>query len=333
MAWIDGRERYIGALPAVLTQRVGAKNWNRSVPLLPFSCEHCFVTCTQKGGALVIGSLIATIGGCTSAWDSLRSDGAPFSDGAMADGARSDGPSPRVDVPIADATQDDSATDAPPGCGPNLILNPGFELGFTSWSTGIHLTDAGVPFGTIAVSTLNPHDGLQEARADTTTLSELQWESSLGQDWLPFTGGSHVMRLSFWVRGMPDTWLRASVQRGYGGYLEYCYFFVSVNPNWTQFNADCVTSDDVDGQLGFGFAQATGPTFIDSVSLRACEVGVDASDGDATDSGSVDAGVDAARDGGVDAAHDAGVDAPVDSPRDTAADVVRDAAIDVFHGG
>lgn len=164
-----------------------------------------------------------------------------------------------------DATDTVTTVDVPDsGCGPELVLNGGFEPGLLAWTSYI---DPGT-MATISPSTNNPFEGSHSANIDVLAGLGASWHAQINQAPLIFPGSR--LRMSFVVRGDPGRMITIGFQHAVSPFTAYCSERIPVTATWTPFSFDCVAPMDNGGEIFFLVGDSLGNTFIDAVSLKAC---------------------------------------------------------------
>ena len=175
------------------------------------------------------------------------------------------------DIPDVATIQTDAmdvivAVDAAPdaGCGPNIVLNGGYESGLLGWNTFVDST----VMATIAPSAMTPFAGSDSAQIHVTAAAADSWHVQISQAPLMFTG--HRLHLVFSVRGDPGRSIEVGFQHGTTPFTGYGSNIVPVTSAWVRHTYDIVTPADDMGQIFFFLGDSVGDTFVDEVSVSIC---------------------------------------------------------------
>ncbi|MEK7571863.1 MAG: carbohydrate binding domain-containing protein [Patescibacteria group bacterium] len=145
--------------------------------------------------------------------------------------------------------------------GANIVKNPSFESGKTSWQ----LNQRSPGKGTFATTTSTKNEGNNSAQITVTRTSSNPAGVELAQYGLPLTAGK-TYTVSFWAKASANRSIRNVIQLSSSPYTLYSDKTFSLTSNWQQFSYtfnSTVTKTNI--LLGFQMAQATGTVWIDTV--------------------------------------------------------------------
>jgi endo-1,4-beta-xylanase len=151
--------------------------------------------------------------------------------------------------------------------GPNLLINPGFENGFTNWFTQV--SSMAPTAGSITLETTDPQAGTQAAKVIVTTPGPNAYSIQIVSDNFSVTNGS-VYKLKFWAKAAANTQsLRAVVQ----GASYYSQQDQSLTTTWAPFTFSFTPTEN-SVSIKFHFPN-TGTFLIDNLSVGLSSTTVD----------------------------------------------------------
>ncbi|HET6765984.1 MAG TPA: endo-1,4-beta-xylanase [Chitinophagaceae bacterium] len=102
--------------------------------------------------------------------------------------------------------------------GPNLVLNPGFENGFTNWFTQVSSTTPTA--GSITLETTDPQSGTQAAKVIVTTPGPNAYSIQIVSDNFSVTSAA-MYKLSFWAKAAGNAQSLRAVAQGTSYYAQH----------------------------------------------------------------------------------------------------------------
>ena len=143
--------------------------------------------------------------------------------------------------------------------GPNLVLNPGFENGFTNWFTQISST---VPTsGSITLETIDLQSGTQSAKIIVTTPGPNAYSIQIVSDNFNVASGSNY-KLLFWAKAAANGQSLRAVAQGTSYYTAQDQALTTV---WTQYTFNFTPTENV-VSVKFHFPNS-GTFLIDNLSV------------------------------------------------------------------
>jgi endo-1,4-beta-xylanase len=143
--------------------------------------------------------------------------------------------------------------------GPNLVLNPGFESGYTNWFTQVSATAP--TSGTISLETTDIQSGAQAAKVVVNTPGPNAYSIQIVSDNFTVTSGSNY-KLTYWAKAAANGQsLRAVAQ----GTLYYVQQDQALTTTWTQYSFNFTPTENA-VSIKFHFPNA-GTFLIDNLSV------------------------------------------------------------------
>jgi len=146
----------------------------------------------------------------------------------------------------------------------NMLLNPGFESGFTNWTFGVTPSAS----ATLTQDTTIVAQGNISAHIAVGTAGTAAWQVSLEQDNVPLTSGVSY-QLQFWARSDVPRYITLNAQGGAPNYSAYgLQATVAINTSWALYTVSFVaTATATNGRIQFFTGDVTGNVWIDGVVL------------------------------------------------------------------
>ena len=151
--------------------------------------------------------------------------------------------------------------------GPNLVLNSGFENGFTNWFTQI--SSAPPTSGSIGLETTEPQSGTQAAKIIVTTPGPNAYSIQIVSDNFSVTNGA-VYKLKFWARAAANAQLLRTVAQGTSYYAQQDQ---ALTTTWTPYTFNFTPTEN-SVSIKFHFPGA-GTFLIDNLSVALSSSAID----------------------------------------------------------
>lgn len=143
----------------------------------------------------------------------------------------------------------------------NLVQNPGFESGTTSWQLNLRGTGA----GNFSTTTSTKNGGAASAVVNISATSANVYDVEIANYGLPMTSGQ-TYTVSFWARASANRTIDVVVQQSVTPYTEYMRRSASLTTTWQQYTYTFVAPQtQTNVFVGLQFANATGTVNIDDV--------------------------------------------------------------------
>ena len=143
--------------------------------------------------------------------------------------------------------------------GPNLVLNSGFENGFTNWFTQVSSTSPTA--GSISLETTDAQAGAQAAKIIVTTPGPNAYSIQIVSDNFSVTNGM-VYKLKFWAKAASNAQSLRAVAQGTAYYAQQDQ---ALTTTWTQYTFNFTPSEN-SVSIKFHFPNA-GTFLIDNLSV------------------------------------------------------------------
>ena len=151
--------------------------------------------------------------------------------------------------------------------GPNLVLNPGFENGFTNWFTQVSATPPTA--GSITLETTDAQSGTQAAKVVVTTPGPNAYSIQVVSDNFSVTSGA-VYKLKFWAKAASNAQSLRTVAQGTSYYAQQDQ---ALTATWTPYTFSFTPTEN-SVSVKFHFPNA-GTFLIDNLSVALSSTAVD----------------------------------------------------------
>jgi endo-1,4-beta-xylanase len=151
--------------------------------------------------------------------------------------------------------------------GPNVVLNPGFENGFTNWFTQISSTPPTA--GSITIETTDVQSGTQAAKIIVTTAGPNAYSIQIVSDNFSVTSGT-VYKLKFWAKAAANAQSFRAVVQGTSYYTQQDQ---SLTTLWAPYTISFTPTEN-SVSVKFHFPN-TGTFLIDNLSVALSSTAVD----------------------------------------------------------
>jgi len=151
--------------------------------------------------------------------------------------------------------------------GPNLVLNPGFESGFTNWFTQVSSTPPTA--GSIALETTDVQSGTQAAKIIVTTPGPNAYSIQIISDNFSVTSGA-VYKIKFWAKAAVNAQSLRTVAQGTSFYAQQDQ---PLTTTWAPYTFSFTPTEN-SVSVKFHFPN-TGTFLIDNLSVALSSIAVD----------------------------------------------------------
>ncbi len=175
-------------------------------------------------------------------------------------------PTPAPATPVTKAPPSPTAV---PGTTPpmNLIHNPSFETGGGWWADWWPFRLQSVAAANLTRDNTTAEDGAYSIKITVTQNTSQKWYAQLQQPNLVLQG-SRTYTLTFWAKAATARGAEACVQGAATPYTVYSCVEAPLTTNWQKFTTSVyLSATDSNAAVEFNLAEATGPVWLDNVSL------------------------------------------------------------------
>ncbi len=148
--------------------------------------------------------------------------------------------------------------------GVNLLKNPSFESGLSSWT----FVSSNSKSNKASVTTSTKVDGLQSALVSIAAASPTLWAIQLEQGNLSLIAGK-TYTISFWAKASNNRTIDIVTQQQGGNWIQYYQVTPSLTTAWTKYTYSFKAPATAISSFVFNLAKTTGSVWIDGVSLTA----------------------------------------------------------------
>ena len=178
-------------------------------------------------------------------------------------------PATPTPAPATPATKTPPSPTAVPGTTPsiNLIHNPSFETGGGWWADWWPLRLQSGAAANLTRDNTTAEDGAYSIKITVTQSTSQKWYAQLQQPNLVLQG-SRTYTLTFWAKTATARGAEACVQGAATPYTVYGCVEAPLTTNWQKFTTSVyMSATDSNAAVEFNLAEATGPVWLDNVSL------------------------------------------------------------------